>query len=207
MKIPKLPLLLPAIAATLLTTACNKQAPTTPNYADTINAYYQAHPACLWTDEKKFPVQAATSDDAKTQGYDALVDQNLLTRTTSEKKIIIVSKRENNYDISANGRSAWTADPNQPGYGNFCYGHRKVSTIDSNTPTSDQPGATTTVVYHYILTGLPQWATAAESQTAFPQLQAATTPQTGTATLTNTAQGWQVTSAHSATNADSKIVQ
>jgi hypothetical protein len=180
----------------LFVCACNKQAPTTPNYGDAINAYYQAHPACLWTDEKKFPVQAATSDDAKTQGYDALVDQGLLTRTTSEKKIIIVSKSENNYDLSENGRSAWTADPNQPGYGNFCYGHRKVSTIDSNTPTFDQPGATVTVNYHYTLTGVPSWASAAETQTAFPTLAAASTPQAATATLTNTSQGWQV-SGHS----------
>ncbi len=192
-----------------LTTACNKQAPTAPNYADTINTYYQAHPACLWQDEKKFPVQAATSDDAKTQGYDALVDQGLLTRTTSEKKIVIVSKRENNYDLSANGRSAWTADPSQPGYGNFCYGHRKVATIDSNSPTSNQPGATTTVNYHYTFADLPAWASAAETQTAFPRLQAASTPQPATATLTNTTQGWQVTSPgnNPVTNSDSKIVQ
>ena len=87
-------------------TACKKTAPITPNYADAINSYYQAHPACLWTEEKKFPVQAATSDDAKTQGYDALVDQGLLTRMVTEKKIVIVSKRQNNYDISDKGRGA-----------------------------------------------------------------------------------------------------
>ena len=202
--------LLSAIA--LATIACNKTAPKPPNYADAINSYYQAHPVCLWPDEKKFPVQAATSDDAKTQGYDALVDQGLLTRTTSEKKIIIISKQQNNYDLSDKGRSAWTADPSQPGYGNFCYGHRKVATIDSNSPTSDQPGATVTVNYHYSLTDLPAWASAAETQTAFPKLQAANSPQPATATLTNTQQGWQVSSAGSssnnpATNADGKIVQ
>jgi hypothetical protein len=193
-------------------TACNKQAATQPNYADAINAYYEAHPACLWRDEKKFPVQAATSDDAKTEGYDALVDQGLLTRTTSEKKIIIISKRQNNYDISEKGRTAWTADPNQPGYGNFCYGRRKVSSIDSASPASSQPGATTTVSYHYTLTGVPDWAAAAETQTAFPQLRAATTPQPATVTLTNTSNGWQVSSApdsssNPATPADGKIVQ
>jgi hypothetical protein len=192
----------------LAATACRKTAPTTPNYADAINSYYQAHPACLWSDEKKFPVQAATSDDAKTAGYDALVDQGLLTRTTSEKKIIIVSKRENNYDLTDKGRSAWTADPNQPGYGNFCYGHRKVSSIDSNSPTSDQPGATVTVNYHYTLTGLPDWAAAAETQTAFPALRAAGAPQAATATLTNTNNGWEVTHAGGAASpADGRIVQ
>ena len=198
------------LALTLaFTVGCNKNAPTTPNYADTINAYYQAHPACLWQDVKRFPVQAAP-DDARSEGYDALVDQGLLTRTVTEKKIIIISKRENNYDISDKGRSAWTADPSQPGYGNFCYGHRKVASIDGNSPTSDQPGATTTVNYHYTLTGVPDWASAAETQTAFPSLHAVATPQPSTATLTNTTQGWQVTSNSrepNATPADGKMVQ
>src|SRR5690348_4221163 len=84
----------------LTSTACNKSAPKAPNFADAINSYYQAHPVCLWTEEKKLPVQAATSDDAKTQGYDALVDQGLLSRTVSEKKVVIISKRENNYDLT-----------------------------------------------------------------------------------------------------------
>jgi hypothetical protein len=196
----------------LIATACNKKnAPTTPNYADAINAYYEAHPACLWRQDKRFPVQSAP-DDAKTEHYDALVDAGLLTRTTSEKKIVIISKRENNYDISQQGRPAWTANPNQPGYGNFCYGHRKVASIDSNSPTSNEPGATATVNYHYTITGLPDWAKSPETQTAFPQLQAASQPQPATATLTNTSNGWQVTSppnsdTNAATPADGKIVQ
>jgi hypothetical protein len=199
------------LGATLaLTTACNKSAPTTPNYADAINSYYQAHPACLWTDEKKFPVQSAP-DDAKTEHYDALTDAGLLTRTTSEKKIIIVSKRENNYDLSDQGRSAWVADANQPGYGNFCYGHRKVASVDSNSPTSNQPGATVSVNYHYTLTDLPSWASSQETQTAFPQLQAANTPQPATATLTNTNNGWQVSGAGATSaatdNPDSRMVR
>jgi hypothetical protein len=200
-------------AAAALTAACNKQAPTHPNYDNAINAYYQAHPACLWSSEKKFPVQSAP-DDAKTQGYDALVDAGLLARTTSEKKIVIVSKRENNYDLSEQGRAAWTADPNQPGYGNFCYGYRNVVSIDSATRTTGQPGATATVNYRYVIAGLPAWANAAETQIAFPQIQAAlNTPQTATAMLTDTGSGWQVASA-SGTNAannpspaDNKIVQ
>ncbi len=202
----------PVLVLLTLSAGCKKTAPTTPNYAGAIDSYYQVHPVCLWQDEKKFPVQAATSDDAKTQGYDALVDQGLLTRTTSEKRIIIISRQENNYDLSAQGRSAWTADPNQPGFGNFCFGHRKVSSVDSNTPTSDQPGATVTVNYHYTIADLPAWASSQETQTAFPRLQGLSTPQLATATLTNTAQGWQVTSPGSsaatpAGPADGHIVQ
>jgi len=195
--------------------ACKKTSPTTPNYADAINSYYQAHPACLWTEEKKFPVQAATSDDAKTQGYDALVDQGLLTRTVSEKKIVIVSKRENNYDLSDKGRAAWTADPSQPGYGNFCYGHLKASNVTqvSTNGATDQPGSTVQVSYVPKLDGAPAWATAAETQTAFPQIAAALNNQQAvTATLTNTSNGWQISripplGSNAVTPADGRIVQ
>ncbi len=148
----------------------------------------------------------------KPKRYDALVDAGLLTRTTSEKKIIIISKRENNYDLSEQGRAAWTADPNQPGYGNFCYGHRTVTSIDNATPASSQTGSTTTVNYHYVIAGLPAWANAQETQTAFPQIQTAlNTPQPATANLTDTGSGWQVAGAPNSTsadnNADNKIVQ
>ena len=132
-----------AIAA--LFAGCKKTADNTMNYKSAINSYYSAHPACLWQQPKQFPVQVGASDTDKTAPYDALVDQGLLMRSTSEKKIVIVSKRETNYDLSSNGRSAWTADPNQPGFGNFCYGHRSVMSIDNATPNNGQPGAMATV--------------------------------------------------------------
>ncbi len=87
-------------AVVLLAAGCSKKADSNLNYQTAINNYYQAHPSCLWSEPKKFPVQAATSDDSKTQGYDALTDSGLLTRTTAEKKVIIIaSKQVNNYDI------------------------------------------------------------------------------------------------------------
>ena len=131
--------------ALLLATGCNKKADNTINYKSAINSYYSAHPVCLFSEPVKFPVQVATSDASKTAPYDALVDQQMLVRTNSEKKIVILSKQENNYDLSNEGRQAWTADTSQPGYGNFCYGHRSVSSIDSATPTSSDAGATTQV--------------------------------------------------------------
>ena len=199
-------------AVILLAAGCNKKQDNTSNYTSAINSYYSAHPACLWSDPVKFPVQADTSDASKTSGYDALVDQGLLVRTTAEKKrLIISSKQVNNYDLSDKGRSAWTADTNQPGYGNFCFGHRKVSSIDSSTPTTSDAGATTQIAYHYTLTDAPGWATAAETQNAYPQLHTDLSgPLTGQATLTNTNNGWQVSSAgrsSGATNADGKIVE
>ena len=198
-------------AAALFATGCNKKADNTINFTSAINTYYSAHPACLWSDPIKFPVQADTSDASKTSGYDALVDQGLLVRTTAEKKkFIIASKQVNNYDISDKGRSVWTADTSQPGYGNFCYGHRKVSSIDSSTPTTDAVGATTQINYHYTVADAAGWATAAETQNAYPQLQTElAAPQNAQATLTNTSSGWQVSSAKSSNTSsnDGKIVE
>ena len=199
--------------ALLVAAGCNKKADNSVNYKSAINTYYSAHPSCLFSQPVQFPTQKTTSDQSATAPYDALVDQGLLVRTTAEKKVFIVaSKQVTNYDLSSNGRSAWTADTSQPGFGNFCYGHRSVSSIDSSTPTSSDVGATTQISYHYTFSDAPSWATAAETKTAFPNLAADLAgPQAATATLTNTASGWQVTTAPDgkspATSADGKIVQ
>ncbi len=186
-----------AAAVLLMTAGCNKKADSSSNYRSAINTYYSAHPNCLWSSPKKFPVQAGTGDTDKTGDYDALVDQGLLTRTTGEKKIfIIASKQVNNYDISDKGRGAWTADPQQPGFGNFCYGHRSVSTIDSATENNGQVGATATVDYRFIVADVPGWASAGETQNAYPQLKTDLAgPQAAQATLTDTSNGWVLTSA------------
>ena len=194
---------------------CKKTADNTLNFKSAINSYYASRPACLWADPVKFPVQADTSDTTKTSGYDALVDQALLTRTTAEKKVLIIaSKQVTNYDLSDKGRGAWTADQQQPGFGNFCYGTRTVSAIDSSTPTNDQPGATTTGSYHAGISGAPGWASAAETQNAYPQVRADLSgPSAATATLTDTSGGWSVTtgpdggSHHPVTKSDGTIVQ
>lgn len=199
------------VVSILAITGCKKTDDNRINFSNAINAYYSAHPACLWDDAKRFPVQVTTSDVDKTTGYDALVDQGLLQRTTAEKKVfIIASKQVTNYDLTDKGRSAWTADATQPGFGNFCYGHRSVQSIDGNTPTSSQPGATTQVTYHASFSGAPSWASAAETQNAFPEVRAnLATSQVATATLVNTLNGWQMQdpARKAVTPADGSIVQ
>jgi hypothetical protein len=183
------------ISGMLLVAGCNKQAESKPNYQSAINDYYKAHPSCLWSEPKKFPVQEATSDDAKTGGYDALTDSGLLTRTTAEKKVMIVaSKQVNNYDLSDKGRSSWTSDPSQPGYGNFCFGHRDVTSIDSVTPGTDSSGNKTAQVnYHYKLTDVTDWANSQEIKTAFPGVATSLSePRADTVTLMLTGDHWQV---------------
>ena len=142
------------------------------------------------------------------------VDQGLLTRTTAEKKVLIIaSKQVTNYDLSDKGRSAWTADQQQPGFGNFCYGTRSVSSIDTYTPTESQPGASTTVSYHAGISGAPAWASAAETQNAYPQVRADLSgPTAASATLTDTSGGWSVTNGpagprHQVAPAGGSIVQ
>jgi hypothetical protein len=181
--------------AVLLFAGCNKKDDSKANYQTAINDYYKAHPACIWQDTKKLPVQAATSDDAKTQGYDALTDAGLLARTTTEKKVfIIASKQVNNYDLSADGRSAWTPDTTQPGYGNFCYGHRAVDSIDSFTTGVNASGLKTAQVnYHFSFADVPAWAKSQEIQTAFSSAGAALAhSQPGQDALVMNGDTWQV---------------
>lgn len=181
----------------LASAGCDKKTDNTSNFKGAIDTYYRSRPVCLWSSSKQFPVQANQDDKSKTSDYDALVDQGLLTRQAIEKKkLLVLNQKANNYDLSDKGRSVWTADQSQPGYGNFCYGHRKAASITSASPTTSDVGATSNVVYLYAIDGVPDWAKAAETQTAFPQVKADLDgQQTAQATLTNTSNGWQVTGA------------
>jgi hypothetical protein len=166
----------------------SKKDPTKANFKDAINTYYSAHPECLWSTTVKFPVRADTSDTSKTAGYDALTDQGLLTRTADSRKVFIFGSKEvNNYDLSDKGRAAWTADQQNPGFGNFCYGHRDVTSVDDFANNA----GTATVNYHYQLAGTAAWADNTEVKTAFPTVQATLAgPLSDKATLTVTDNGW-----------------
>ncbi len=175
------------------TAGCNNGTNTDAAYKAAINDHFKAFPACIWHEPKKFPVQAATSDDAKTEGYDALTQEGLLTRTTAEKKILIISKQVNNYDLSDSGRTSWTPDTSQPGYGNFCYGNREVTSIDNSTPGTNGSGAkTVAVTYHYKIANVAGWANSQEIKTAYPNLAAAlNSTASDTATLVMTGDRWE----------------
>src|ERR1700685_808825 len=135
----------------LVTVGCNNGSNTYLSYRAAINDHFKAFPVCIWSQPKKFPVQAATADDSKTVGYDALMQGGLLTRFTAENKVLVIaSKQVNNYDLSDKGRTSWTPDSSQPGYGNFCYGNREVTSLDNSTMGTDGGGAKTVDVnYHY----------------------------------------------------------
>jgi len=166
----------------------SKKDPTKPNFKEAINTYYSAHPECLWSTTVKFPTRIDTSDAGQTAGYDALTDQGLLTRKQDSRKVFIFGSKEvNDYDLSDKGRAAWTPDPQNPGYGNFCYGHREVTSIDDFTNN----GATATVDYHYQLGAVAPWANNTEIKSAFPTVQATlASPLSDKANLTLADSGW-----------------
>lgn len=176
-----------------LAVGCKKNEVDKGAFKSALNDYYKAQQECLWAAPQKFPAQADTNNDDQTRGYDALVDAGLLTRASAEKKRFLVgSKQVNNYDISDKGRSSWTADQTQPGYGNFCFGHAEVVSVDSYTP-ADPDAAQYTVNYRYGVTGLPDWATTTEMKTAYPKIGSeASGANTASATLTKSSSGWQV---------------
>jgi hypothetical protein len=194
-----------ALGTALLAAGCHSKTVDKITFKTAINNYLGAQKECVWGDTKKFPAQADTSNDDQTKGYDALTDAGLLVRSSAEKKrFLIGSKQVNNYDLTDKGRSTWTADPSQPGYGNFCFGHREVTTIDDFSP-ADNPDATQYVVnYHYDVASVPGWASTAEMKTAFPKIASDTSgTQAATATLVKSNNGWMV---NNATTADGKPV-
>jgi hypothetical protein len=183
-----------AMAALMgLSVGCKQNTVDKSAFKSALNDYYKGQQDCLWSSPVKFPVQADTSNDEQTKGYDALVDAGLLTRTSAEKKRFLVgSKQVNDYDISDKGRSNYTQDQTQPGYGNFCFGHAEVISVDSYAP-ADPDAPQYTVNYRYGLSSVPDWAKTTEMKTAYPKIvRESSGAETGTATLAKTSNGWQV---------------
>lgn len=180
----------------LMATGCtSKKAPSKSNFKTAIGNYYNAHPECVWASPVKFPVEVDPKNNGQSSQYDALFDAGLLTRNAEQKKVFIFgSKQVNMYDLSSKGRSLWAPDQTQPGYGNFCFGHRDVTSVDNFTTSTNSNGAEiANVDYHWDLTGAADWASSTEMQTAFPTIQADKSgSKVAQATLINTDHGWQL---------------
>ena len=84
-------------------------------------------------------------------------------------------------------------DSSQPGYGNFCYGHREVTSIDSSTLGTNGSGAKTVEVdYHYKIGDVANWANSQEMKTAFPAISTALdSAPADKATLVMTGDHWR----------------
>lgn len=159
-----------------------------------INKSFAGRHECVWPEPIKLPAQVDSSKDEKIRDYNALTDAGLLIRGSEEKKRFLVgSKQVNIYDLSDKGHPAWTPDPNQPGYGNFCFGHFNVTAIDNATPNDPSNPTQYTVKYGYEVEGIPAWASTPESMRAFPKFAADSSIRSATATLVKgTDGGWAV---------------
>jgi hypothetical protein len=191
-------MILALLAAAILVAGCHTNPLNTAAFQSALDSYYAGRQECLWSAPVKFPVQADSGDEDQTAQFDALTDAGLLKRTPGEKqRFLIGSKRVNNYDLSDKGRTTWTVDPSEPGYGNFCIGSPDVSSIDSYSPNNDPDATQYTVTYRYSV-ALPSWANNAEMKTAFPRAAHDSQGQEATATLVKNGSGWQVQNVSSA---------
>lgn len=181
-------------ALAVLPTACKDDTAQKAQFKTAINNSFAGKHDCLWSDPIKMPAEADPAKDDRTRDFDALTDAGLLVRAPEEKKrFLIGSKPVNLYDLSDRGHASWTPDPNQPGYGNFCFGHFNVTNIDNFTPNTSSNPTQYTVTYSYEVEGIPGWATTPESRRAFPKISKDTSIQTGTATLVKDSKGgWVV---------------
>ncbi len=187
---------LPALAAAaccagLMTLAGCKAAPPPPaqraDYSQTLNKYYEGRPLCIWQDSVAFPVVAATPDKIDQLGLAGLTNAGLLAATPAGKDSPRGAKT---FELTAEGRSALNPDVFHPGAGNFCYGRRKIASIDAarrNTSTTE------IVDYHYSVPQPASWATEISIQSIFPQVATELAgPHLGQATLLDTTDGWEI---------------
>ena len=169
-------------------------------FISAINKSFVGRHECVWPEPVKLPAQVDPSKDDRIRAFEALADAGLLLRGSEEKKRFLVgSKQVNVYDLSDKGHSSWTPDANQPGYGNFCFGHFNATAIVNAAPNDSANPTQYTVDYRYEVEGIPGWVLTPESMRAFPKLAADTSIQSATVTLfKGTNGGWAADSPHSA---------
>jgi len=172
---------------------CKKQVDQA-EFKSAINQSFAGRHECVWPETIKLPAEADPSKDEKARDFDALTDAGLFIRGSVEKqRFLLGSKLVNKYDLSDKGHPAWTPDPNQPGYGNFCFGHFNVTAIDKATPNDPSNPTQYSVNYSYEVEGIPDWARTPESMRTFRKIAADTSIQSATATLVKgTNGGWAV---------------
>jgi hypothetical protein len=154
------------------------------DYTQTLDKYYEGRPMCLWDESVKFPVENATPEQAEDLGLDGLADAGLVQAKGRAAHGL------RTYVLTPEGRSALNKDVLTPGAGNFCYGLRKVVSID----TARRNSSTTELVdFHYSVVSPAAWAKESSIQNAFPNVAAELAgPHAAEVTLLDTTAGWEV---------------
>ena len=157
------------------------------DYSQSLNRYYEGRPLCLWRDTVKFPVENATPDQIRERGFNALVDSGLLVPRGGSKGS---PRGSQSFDLSREGRSAFERDVFNEGAGDFCYGRRKVISLEAARQNSR---STELIDYHYSLVQPAAWASEDAIQSAFPEIaNELSGPHKAQATLLDTTDGWEV---------------
>ena len=177
-----------ALICMLLVSGCRRTSAPPPqqraDYTQTLNKYYEGRPMCLWEDMVTFPIENATRQTVDDLGLDGLEDAGLVkpkgrgphgTRT---------------YVLTPEGKSALDPDVLHPGAGNFCYGRRKVVSVDKARRNSS---TTELVDFQYRVLEPAAWAGENSIQNAFPQVaEELSGPHAAEVTLIDTTDGWEV---------------
>lgn len=169
-------------------------------FKSAIDAYYGRKPVCIWKTSVKFPL--FSHDDS----FKVLRDEGLLRYRWSIADSLDLDSdsmpdpRPEKFWLSGKGQAIWTEDPSKPRFGNFCFGHLSVTTIDGFTPSQSNPGQYV-VSYHASVPSLPDWASSARMKAAFTIVALASSGrETWTATLARNGMGWEVTDVSVDTN-------
>lgn len=173
-------------AAALFAAGCNSapKPAERADYSKSLDTYYGGRPLCLWEQNIRFPVTNATPEQVDNLGLDALEDAGLVASHRGARP------GTRTYALTPEGKSALDPDVLHPGAGNFCYGRRKVTSIDK----ARQNSATTELVdFHYAVADPAAWATESSIQSAFPEIASELDGNhTAQATLLDTTDGWEV---------------
>lgn len=182
----------------LMAAGCGPQKPDTSIVKSVIETHYSTHPECLWVTPVQFPAtlhanNSMLASPGHTLRYDVLTNAGLLSRTEQPaKRGVPHSEPMDVYALSPQGRTAWTPDPSQPGYGNFCFGHREVTSVNNLTMRKQSGVVTASVSYQYDLAGVPDWAKSSQIEMAFPNVRGALAgPRNAQADLIKNGNGWE----------------
>jgi hypothetical protein len=178
--------LLAVLGLTVLVAGCASTEEYKSEFKTALNGYYSSREECLWPESIKLP---ATAEGAQAAKFDALVDAGLLKREQAKGRR--GARRAHEYELSDMGRVNWTADAARPGYGDFCFGHPQVNSVDTFQRTSGA-GETKYAVSFHDSVMLPAWAAEQPIKKAFPKAIATGSGQSASATVVKEDNGWKV---------------
>ncbi|MFZ0304155.1 MAG: hypothetical protein WAL75_15800 [Terracidiphilus sp.] len=173
------------LAAAVVAAGCHSGTLDPSEFRYALDDYYRTQPHCLWSSPVNFPTEADSGNPVQARQLKVLTDAGVLERRTGARGGATVTE----YSLSALGKTQWSADAKEPGWGNFCFARAQITSIDSINPPTPASVAYT-IAYHYGA-DVPGWVKSSAVQAAFPNI-AAEASGAATATLARVGTEWQV---------------